>query len=614
MAHLLTGNLCSRLCADCFDPLIDAKLRIYSAPQGTASKDAVAPTKETFVLLDDQDELASSKPLVEVDIDANGDFSADLGESYDWQPIRIDLVIDTVSGRPEHAERRLTQISLTTIEPRWREGSKDFKAAWRHCISARYWCAIRARYNAWVICGSLLTCDSKQPVRGATVTAFDADWIQDDTIGSAVTNHAGHFRIDYSTGDFRITPFSPSINFELVGGPDLYFKADIGGNEIYREDRAVGRTTARENSGPCSCVELCTKQVMGDPEQTPHWKRVESFDIYPKAPDPLADFSLEGFAGEDLIVFDDTVRLYGNCPLFNAAAPTNPLEYRFTIGEWTWPGEEDPSVPPPVPPSRFSPVTAVAGTTAGYIDYLDASGMSASQKVIVQATDRDGWIKIAGTEVTVPMNDGTMSAQVVSSSNFLRTFELIRMKTNPITSLHASKLGSLGGGVPSNESGRSLLPAELEPIRRYHLRFEVRDSVTKTMVYTDDLESIVLDNSPVIWGLNLEELLKDLCNPVVGLTDVHLLYTIDHPHLRWFKIEIANNAGIKHHAPPLPERSFSGDYHFRGSAGGPSNSSGTGGVAVDVSRDQPCSYNVKLSWQTRHLYDVATSRQVLYCK
>ena len=104
-------------------------------------------------------------------------------------------------------------------------------------------------------------------------------------------------------------------------------------------------------------------------------------------------------------------------------------------------------------------------------------------------------------------------------------------------------------------SGRSLTAAESEPIRRYRLGFEVRDAISLALVATDGLDSIVFDNSPVIVALDLEELRSNACNPIAGGL-VHILYTIDHPHLRFFNITISNNNGITHPPPPLPAASF----------------------------------------------------------
>jgi hypothetical protein len=533
--------------------------------------------------------------------------------------LRIDVRLDTVPGRPDDAERIPQQFTITTLQPQWRQFDDGVITSWKHCIPWRLWCAIRARFGAWVICGTLTTCEGGAPVPGATVSAFDADWLQDDLLGSAVTNGAGRFRIDYTTANFRLTPLSPVINFELVGGPDVYFSAELGGNTILDEDRSVARTPGRENIGPCFCVDLCTEEVVPPtPEEMPHWERVEIFDIHPKAPNPASDFDSQGFAGPDKLVFGGKVGLHGNVPLTNVAAPANPLEYRFVIGEWTWPGGgEDPAVLPSVAPAAFTPVAAIHPTTVGYLYYTNAFGMSDSTPVKITNADLDpdGWIRIGGMTVTVDMRDGTTATRTVSQANFLRTFDLIELNSVAITSVHAAKLpGGLPGGVPSTEAGRALTPAEQEPIRRYHLRFEVRDAVTAAVVHSDDLESIVLDNSAVIWGLHMEELLSDLCNPLAGASDVHVLYTIDHPHLRWFKVQISNNTGVVHPAPPLPNGDFGGSVAFRGGNSGPSNASGTGGHAVNVSADPPCAYSVTLSWQTRRLYDPSHSRQVLYCK
>src|SRR5947208_1333232 len=83
--------------------------------------------------------------------------------------------------------------------------------------------AILTRFGVWSICGHLRTCKEGQPIPGALVTAFDADWLQDDPLGSATTDFGGKFLISYLRDDFEKTPLSPwGINFELIGGPDLY--------------------------------------------------------------------------------------------------------------------------------------------------------------------------------------------------------------------------------------------------------------------------------------------------------------------------------------------------------------------------------------------------------
>jgi len=456
---------------------------------------------------------------------------------------------------------------------------------------------------------------------GATVRAFDADWLQDDPLGSAVTDATGRFRIDYTTADFQVTPFSPLINVEFTSGPDVYFTAELGGVNILNETQADGRSPGRENVSYCFCVELCSDEVQPpDVEHVPHWQQVEVFDIHPFPSGSSSGFSAEGYAGgpANSYVFGGGVTLKGNCPLRNIAAPANALEYRFLIGEWTWPGGvDDPTALPTVAPTTMAPVMQIATTHVGYVFYTNGLALPDSAQVNIEPADlpSDGWIRVDNKAVTVDMRDGTTSVVNVNSSNFLRTFDLFVLNSPAITSAHPAKLP---GGLPIVDAGRSLTTAEREPIRRYRLMFEVRDSVSLATVATDTLDSIVLNNSPVAVALDLEELRTNACNPV-SAGAVHILYTIDHPHLRFFSLGISNNNGGVHPPPPLPTAAFApppptSNYLFRGGAGGPHLPGNNGGFPVNVSADPPCAYRVALSWQTRHYLSSATSTDRLYCK
>ena len=316
-------------------------------------------------------------------------------------------------------------------------------------------------------------------------------------------------------------------------------------------------------------------------------------------------------------MFGGAVTLKGNCPLKNIATG-NPLEYRFRIGEWTWsPPGDNPAVLPSVAPASVVPVTQIAPTHVGYVFYTDGNGMPQSEKVIVDATDdADGWIQLEGRPVTVDMYNppGSTAVVNVTQSNFLRTFDLFELNSPAITALHPAKMPA---PLPKADAGRSLLTAEKEPVRRYKLQFEVRDSVTLAALPGDTLDSIVLDNSPVIVALNLVELQANACNPLGGAAQAHVQYTLDHPHLRHFDVTIWNNNGTVHPPPAhsgsptvaMPSGDFtSGSFFFRGGA------SGTGGVAVNIGGDPPCAYSVTLSWLTRHWQASTQSASILYCK
>ena len=631
MSYILKGRLCGLVCDDCDEPLANVGVRLYqAAADDKLAARAVADPKETLAILTDaQAKQRTPALLAETTTDDQGGFSVELDEKkYNGGPVEIDLYFQTVPRPKQSKKAKPLQVAITTLQPQWRQGEGGSVGAWEYCLPNRLWCLILARFGVWSICGHLRTCKDHKPIPGALVNAFDADWLQDDPLGSATTDFNGHFLITYLRDDFEKTPLSAwGINFELVGGPDVYFTAKLGGNFILQETQADGRKPGRQNVGPCLCVDLCTdKVVVGDPEHDPHWLQVEVFDIHPTPGTLGSHFSVEGYAGDPstgAFAFGGGVTLKGNCPLTNIATG-NPLEYRFQIGEWTWSGTpDDPTMLPSVAPVGLSPVTQIAGTRVGYVFYTDGNGFAASYPVDIGATDNvDGWIKLQGRPITVPMYNppGSTSVVTVDHTNFLRTFDLFVLNSPQITTAHPAKLPGL---LPKTDAGRSLTNLEKEPIRRYKLQFEVRDAVTLAALPGDHLDSLVLDNSPVIVALDLEELRLDACSPLAGAANAHILYTVDHPHLRSFNVSIWNNNGQKHPPPAfsgspttaMPSGDFvAGNYFFRGGAGGPHLAGNNGGVPVAIGADPSCAYSVILGWQTRIWNDPGHSTQILYCK
>jgi hypothetical protein len=633
MPYTFRGRLCGLICAECPEALSDVTVRLYRHrdKQDVISL-AVAQPKDTFAILTDDAMKAKSSALIaETKTGADGSFTFELGgrDKYDGGAFEVDVYCGTVPHRkPGPPPPKPMQFTITTLQPMWR-GSQEigFRAAWEYCIPYRCWCSIRLRFGAWTICGRLTTCEGGVPIGGATVNAFDADWLQDDALGTGTTDATGHFRIDYLRSDFEKTPFSPFLNFESVGGPDVYFTVQLGSSVILAEGQAKGRTPGRENVGNCFCVELCTDKVIPPGVETqPHWMRVWEFPIHPAAPDPASHFSPEGYAGGDsnTFVFGGGILLRGNCPLTNAAAPANSLEYRFVIGEWTWSGGggENPATMPSVQPAALKPITAIGQTTIGDLSYINGFGMADWQEVNITSADvaADGWIKVNGRPVTVDMRNGTTQVVNIGSTNFLRTDALMVMNSNAISAVHPVRMPV---DLPKANAGRSLTAAEQEPIRRYRLQCEVRDASTLATIYTDTLDSIIIDNSRVILALDMEELRANACNPLAGAPLAHILYTMDHPHMRWFAVTIGNNNGTVHpplaSSPPLPalpNASFlpGPNFFFRGGAGGPHQAANDGGLPVDVSGDGPCAYRVVLGWQTRHYQDFGHSTEILYCK
>jgi hypothetical protein len=344
--------------------------------------------------------------------------------------------------------------------------------------------------------------------------------------------------------------------------------------------------------------------VPPDADEIPHWERVEEFEVD-------TDFSPEGYGGTNSLVMHDCIDLHGNMPLKNIANG-KALKYRFLVGAWTWPGAEDPAVMPNNPPADadLMPVKSICNSTVGYIYYADANGDPRSAPVIIKSgdLDGDGCITLLGTVVNVDMYDGTTADKTVTEHNFVGSYLLMKMNSHAYTPAPYDVVQNLG----LSAAGTAVPSADRAPIRRFKLRFQVYDYDATTVDKVTDnktLNALVIDNSPVKYALNLTELADDLCNTITN--DIHILYTIDHPHLSYFRVTIENNSGIVHNAPPLPNGTFSGNFFFRGGESTPA------GVAVNVAGDPVCAYAVKLSWKTRHYHsNRGDSRhtQILYCK
>ena len=610
--YLFSGRLRANLCEKCLDNLANVEVRLYRHRDTQNISELVkASPKHTLSLLSDDDVAGKDNFLLAKTVtDENGNFSVTLSEDvsgYDGGAFEVDVRIATLPpGGASDKKRPALQFSLTSLSPEWSlEQDVYIAPAWDYIVAARFWCHILAKYDVWVICGRLVTCEGKQALPGAQVRAFDADWLQHDSLGSATTDFNGYFRIYYTSSDFKKTPFSPFINIELTGGPDLFFQVEFGGDLIINESASAGRQPGRENVGHCACVELCSDKIVPpDADEIPHWERVEEFEVD-------TDITTEGYAGTASFVMHDCVDLHGNMPLVNIAND-KALKYRFLIGAWTWPGgTEDPAAMPSIAPTDddLIPVTSLCNSKVGYIYYTDANGDPRSAPVIVKSSDLDGdgCITLLGFTVQVDMHDGTTAPKTITKTNFVGAYLLMRMNSHMVTPAPYDVLDYLGLAA----AGNAVATTDRSPIRRFKLRFQVYDfdATVNKAASNKTLDALVIDNSPVKYAVNLTELATDLCNTISN--DVHILYTIDHPHLSYFTVTIENNSGIVHNAPPLPNDQFTGNYFFRG------GESGAAGAAVNVMGDPVCAYAVKLAWKTRHYHsNRGDSRhtQILYCK
>ena len=331
MTYLFKGRLCGYICADCPEPLANVKVRLYrtDAQQNAVALAAAAP-KDTLAILDEASVAAKqSRLLAEVDTDAEGNFSLELSDKqkYQGEAFELDVYCETVPQRKAtQTAPTPRQFTITVLQPKWRQAEQGFIAAWEYCLPHRFWCALRALFGAWTICGRVTVCDTQQPVGGVKVRAFDVDWLQDDALGFGITDATGRFRIDYVTADFTPTIFSPAINIELTGGPDIYFKVEtLAGTVLLAELRSRGRDPDRENAGACFCVRLCLEEQPPITEPLPVFTAIGGYQY---VSDIASTPPGSGLTNGDNRAFYSTLRLNGILP---KKLNGNPMEYRFEV-------------------------------------------------------------------------------------------------------------------------------------------------------------------------------------------------------------------------------------------------------------------------------------------
>lgn len=597
MSYHFKGRLSGHICPECPEWLSGVQVLLYRVARTEVTALAVASPKDSFAILSEQEVAAKAGRLIaEARTDEKGDFSFELDErqKYSGEPFEIDLRCGTVRGAGPGAKP--LQLTLTTLQPQWRQTEAGWIAAWEYGIPHRHWCAVRARFDAWTICGRVTVCDGAGPVMGVRVLAFDADWIQDDPLGSGMTDASGEFRIDYTGSSFRRTPFSPAINLEWSGGPDLYFRIEAAdGTPLLIEPRTLARTPARENIGHCHCVKLCIKEA--PPSQTPPtqplFTNVGQYHV-----DPVyADFSADGLTTDAGYAFTGDIPLIGILP---EATSSLAADYRFRIAEYDATGT--------VLGAAFGVTQAMAEPTIiGKLEYWawsslhgawmiraadywvnrPGSTVSIAQPVgpalsvpVNQAIGADGWITVPRDNDFAPGGKG----------RFVPMGNLLQLKTTALSSesqdLTLPAPGTAAGqGVPAGRKSRA---------HCFKIFFEARDHVTHAALPgSNALDKIVCSNTLYryqrhpSWAGSIVNTtavvsldIGELSGPGAGCgkltNELHALYTVYHPFVASGRVYFEGN-------PPLPA-----DQPLM-LAGGEAVSA-AGGLLIDISGLPPCAY------------------------
>jgi hypothetical protein len=618
MKYVLHGRLFAYVCDDCDEPLAGTVVRLHRTADEKLVGRVAADPKDTLYLVSDEESRAREATLLaEAVIGEDGSFQVELPEGYDGGPFDVDLSVAPASDTKPGPDRPTpVAMHVTTLQPRWKRTESGAVAIFEHFLPSRIWCAVRARLGIWTICGTVTVCDTKQAVAGVTVKAFDADWIQDDALGAGLTDSDGHFRIDYTRPSFEITPFSPGLNVETFGGPDLYFRVEApGGAVLLVEPRSKARTPGRENVGPCKCVKLClTGEVPTNIIPTiPMFTKVGSYRVKPT----FGDFASDGTTTAGNLAFTGDIPLVGVMP--EALSPDS-IEYRFTVQNLGGGGAN------PVDATQMKP------TEIGTLQYLGWDGVGAWEpgwspfwannpgatasipqadgtvRTVTVNTDigADGWIKAPRTDSLVPGGDGRFVpngtlAELNTEAYTLESFDLI--------------------AAPSLEAGQSVPAAFRSTKPTFRIVFQARQVVGGAAVGSNTLAKIAFSNvtysyvrhaywagGPVtttgVASLGIQEMVAN-----GGCADLehslHALYTAYHPYMGQPSITFEGNPILP--APILPP--VVGDQAV----------SPAGGELVDIDLLAKCAYILWLSVPLRLTsgsgpVDLSPHDRIAFCK
>ena len=181
MQYIFKGSLCGYICADCSEHLGGIDVLLYlPVPRNNVVAAAVANPKDTFHLVDKGEADARKDLLIaRATTDATGNFEMTVDEKYRDMAFDVDIVCGTVPRVPPRPPRRQPiQAHLTTLYPRWRSSPDQSLTVfrWDYCISEKWWCFIRGYFfDAWVICGRLLNCETGAPLAGVEVQPHRGD-------------------------------------------------------------------------------------------------------------------------------------------------------------------------------------------------------------------------------------------------------------------------------------------------------------------------------------------------------------------------------------------------------------------------------------------------------
>lgn len=550
MKNIFKGSLKGYVCDDCLEAVSEVEILIYHPyRKADVVVDTASNVKEAFRFVSKEEAKQRAELLVyKARTDAKGNFEVEIDERHINSSFDIDFVCGSVPPKhPKPKKDEIIQLHLTTfsMQTELEKQTRNQNYCWEYYIAYKWWCYIRGHFfDAWVICGHLMNCKTNTPIANAKVMAMDADFLTDDTLGTDTTDANGHFRIDYSSADFKKTFLSPWINVEtdpgflsFQNGPDVYFKAELAGTKLVDETKA----NARKNVGYCLCVNLCSKVNVvnpDDPNFPSAWTGIGNAFSSSYGTSSY-DFDADGYAGSGKNVLYSTIRLTGQAALKSASG--NPVEYRFSVSDSTT--SNDGLAAPP--PAGFTKVVGLYPNlfVPGVVSKLIRKIFSLTNNEIFVYSDQsdfdaEGWFDVNHAIERSLINAGLTPADLFLY-NIIEEDTLISMNTAALTS---------APNIPDSiNAGQAIPAANKIGIEKFAIRFEIREVINKpanqfgVISGGKILNSAIMNNNPVFIKSAIAELeSSNLCSPINGT--IHAKYTVYHPHLSSSSLHLRNNS------------------------------------------------------------------------
>jgi len=548
MNYIIKGNLRGLLCSDCELPVAGTSVKVYRpSDQQNETRLAVADPKQTFHQVND-DELKAKERLfiTQSDVQENGDFTIEIdgGKSgYEGGSIDVDWYCGNVPFRiPIPKKDPVLQFHITTLQPLYKSTQENVQyARFDYKIDSKWFCRILTLLDIWVVCGYVTDCETKAPIAGVRVFAYDVDWLQDDALGDAFTDNNGKFTIVYPGDNFRKT-LLPWLNVEWPAGPDYYFRIESSsGTVLLAEDRTRGRQNDRHNANNCFCVKLCTK---GGGE-VPWFTSVGYFSITSDIDAGGKTLITKFGAGGTGYGFFGSVKLGGYATKRVPSAPGSALHYRFLYS---------------LDNVNFSPVTVaqMEGTalkvatrqitwngTVGFQDVVIDINQPAS---VPDSIPADSFPNPIPDHVLHPDANGWVRVDQPALDNGFYG-SLFYLNTNTI----------IGGGDASTGllPGDEVLPVNQKNGTMLYIKFQTTDDPTNPSSPNLNTQALIgkiyVNNWNDVNLLKLQELFNgggSGCAPVQSAA--HANFTADHELMLNWALGVNSNA-LAHEVHGLPQ-------------------------------------------------------------